>query len=164
MDEEETNIILKSFQPDFRVACFTENSESLLMWSHYANCHEGFCIEYGFKDSNERKKLLPVLYSESRHKIPLQRLLENRVAQYLSITSKSDEWKYEKEWRIIDLYQEKNDLFVECRHVIKSIILGVRCPETEQNAILKWAKDENIIVYKMKLSYKEYKLIKEKIN
>lgn len=30
----------------FRVSCFTESPYSMLMWAHYANNHEGFCIEY----------------------------------------------------------------------------------------------------------------------
>lgn len=30
------------------VACFSEKNDSYLMWSHYANVHTGFCIQYDF--------------------------------------------------------------------------------------------------------------------
>lgn len=30
------------------IACFSEENTSTLMWGHYANGHEGFCLEYDF--------------------------------------------------------------------------------------------------------------------
>lgn len=33
----------------FHIACFSESNRSTLMWSHYANAHTGFCLEYDFK-------------------------------------------------------------------------------------------------------------------
>lgn len=31
------------------ISCFSERKDSLLMWSHYANSHKGFCVEYDLK-------------------------------------------------------------------------------------------------------------------
>lgn len=31
------------------MACFSESIESVLMWSHYANSHQGFALEYDFR-------------------------------------------------------------------------------------------------------------------
>lgn len=38
--------IMQDYQQDIRLTCFSEDWKSILMWSHYANCHKGFCIEY----------------------------------------------------------------------------------------------------------------------
>lgn len=33
----------------YHIACFSETNRSTLMWSHYADAHTGFCLEYDFK-------------------------------------------------------------------------------------------------------------------
>ena len=40
-----------------RIICFSELYDSMLMWSHYAKYHQGFCIEYetpDYSDDNAR--------------------------------------------------------------------------------------------------------------
>lgn len=75
---ESTQVIKKSAA----VACFSESIDSVLMWSHYADCHKGFAIEYdlsqfemecGKCDKREACKLMtlgniyPVIYSDERY-------------------------------------------------------------------------------------------------
>ena len=46
-------IVNESFQEikrEFRVLCFSELNDSMLMWSHYSHNHAGFCIEYKFQN------------------------------------------------------------------------------------------------------------------
>lgn len=51
------------------VTCFSETKESILMWSHYANNHEGFCVEYNFKEleinNPINRFIFPVNYTKS---------------------------------------------------------------------------------------------------
>lgn len=62
-----------------RIACFSEDVTSNVMWSHYADSHKGFVIEYDFNDyinrcincekqclNRHNESLLPVRYSEER--------------------------------------------------------------------------------------------------
>lgn len=35
------------------IACFSESIESVLMWSHYADSHKGFALEYDFRPTLE---------------------------------------------------------------------------------------------------------------
>jgi hypothetical protein len=46
--------VLAKFKEDFisnrGVVCFSETNENLLMWSHYADEHRGYVIEYEFPD------------------------------------------------------------------------------------------------------------------
>ena len=38
------------FKKEIAVCCFTEQVDNFLMWSHYADCYNGICLEY---DKNE---------------------------------------------------------------------------------------------------------------
>ena len=114
------------------VCCFTdpEMRTSNLMWAHYANNHQGFCIEYQLPehpinmdvdwlsglDPWKRSFLthiFPVAYSEKRmdfsQKWPdMDSIIKNSgdysdvfpYYQYGLIT-KGIEWSYEREWRFI---------------------------------------------------------------
>lgn len=51
------------------ISCFSETNKSILMWSHYAKNHEGFCVEYNFSelDYNDYRNrfIFPVIYTDS---------------------------------------------------------------------------------------------------
>ena len=57
------------FSQNIYVGCFSETNKSILMWSHYANNHEGLCIEYNFKElglSNFFSRFIfPVIYKSN---------------------------------------------------------------------------------------------------
>ncbi|MBP5287883.1 MAG: hypothetical protein J6Z08_08305, partial [Elusimicrobiales bacterium] len=44
--QEEYSDYIKQLKETFRIACFTTNPLSQLMWAMYADCHKGFCLEY----------------------------------------------------------------------------------------------------------------------
>ena len=80
------------------------------MWSHYANKHKGFCIEYDFRslgpESAITNRLYPVLYRKNLLDVTDFMLptdtaarFNNTIGLYASIF-KSREWSYEKEWRL----------------------------------------------------------------
>lgn len=123
--------IVRSLKQQIRVACFSENSCSPIMWAHYADSGRGFCIEYevpiaqsilfGASDGACSFSLLPVLYSEKRYDAThiADDQLFLRVAEALGClnnidTSNTDllycikmalykslNWSYEREWRLI---------------------------------------------------------------
>ncbi|WP_237666006.1 DUF2971 domain-containing protein, partial [Vibrio sp. V31_P5A7T61] len=86
------------------VISFTEDKENLLMWSHYADQHKGFVIEFDIEheffskthfNGNEFVGAINrVLYRKER----LKSLNEYMVEVYFH---KSDEWIYEKEHRLL---------------------------------------------------------------
>ena len=100
------------------IACFSESIESVLMWSHYANSHKGFALEYNFRPILEQPiknvGLFPVIYSEERLDISdyiayeflrilgIQAKMPDMSASIKNALWKSDIWAYEKEWRMID--------------------------------------------------------------
>jgi hypothetical protein len=67
--EKIINPFREAFSNGYLVTCFSEEKDNVLMWSHYAENHSGFCIEYNFKSlgpSNPRVRMLhPVIYKEN---------------------------------------------------------------------------------------------------
>ena len=111
--------ILADFSKRFSAfACFSESMESMLMWSHYADSHQGFALEYDFRPTLAQPLkgvlVLPVIYSEERFNASTFMLwafmtfagvhLPNPdLTAHLKIAlHKSLDWAYEKEWRMIE--------------------------------------------------------------
>lgn len=106
--------------------CFSEDWKNLLMWAHYADKYFGICVEYDLTllsdDDYVFSYLYPVLYKENRRQIghfikisaselrgfKASQLLRDEPSDVNSMNDviswyleKSNEWAYEKEWRII---------------------------------------------------------------
>lgn len=66
-DIRKITLDLTELKDNLRVTCFSEDNKSILMWSHYANHHTGFCVEYDFKslgnDNHLTRNLFPVIYT-----------------------------------------------------------------------------------------------------
>lgn len=111
--------VLSSFSKRFStIACFSEDVKSILMWSHYADSHKGFALEYDFRPTQsrplERGALYPVIYSDVRYDASLY--ITWQFLHVLGFHSKNPDitafskvalhkssvWEYEREWRIID--------------------------------------------------------------
>lgn len=122
-DENAHNITAKifSFRPEWeefmknhRILCLSESFNDILMWSHYANYHTGTVIRLRLIEEldNPVGAAVPIHYSE---KVPSlmpsiddfvkystgqkEIIRDNTYIQFVSTKSKN--WEYEKEWRII---------------------------------------------------------------
>jgi len=61
---------LKEIFQNMGVCSFSESPDILLLWSHYADNHKGFCLEYDCGDTSRLRKLVQrVLYTDSFPKI-----------------------------------------------------------------------------------------------
>lgn len=172
---------------DTLLTCFSENVNSILMWSHYSECHRGFCIEYDTKkiDMEYKRFLFPVTYerevfdytdiaimNELLNLLFLNVIKEKKTIieynlKYIDNTMipmliKSKEWNYEKEWRIIvpSYIFGPNEHFIFLGDAIKGVYLGANCNENglQVRAIIEWAKKKKINVYKMEKELSTYKL------
>lgn len=169
--------ILKDFNDRYRnklkISSFSEDHQSLLMWGHYANNHEGFCIQYDLSsmDDNEnlKKYLFPVNYNNVRFDITdfyIDNVINkkgkdiNRLIH--SVLYKSEDWKYEKEWRFVISESEYDGKTVSTPKP-KAIYLGSQIKEDHKEQFIKVCKENDIDVYQMKLDNKIYKINAEKI-
>lgn len=75
-----------------------------LMWAHYADNHTGFCIEYNVDAQIGDTPLYEVNYSTKSLQLSIDELLLCPHEAFTRLlTTKSAEWNYEKEFRLIYL-------------------------------------------------------------
>lgn len=153
------------------IACFSESVESILMWSHYADSHKGFALEYDFGPTLEQPiknvGLFPIVYSEERLDISdyiawaflkilgFPAKMPDMAASIKNALWKSDVWAYEKEWRMIDLTQR--DITDEKASAIHykpvAIYYGRHMSGDDKRRLHKVAKEKGIKEYEMYLDY-----------
>jgi len=100
----------QNFKRSVKACSFSTRVDSVLMWSHYANCHQGFCIEYDLSAvpySNWVSRFMyPVIYSDrpfdaTSYFTKAPQGGANILRLNLAALIKSEDWAYEKEWRIL---------------------------------------------------------------
>ena len=168
---------LKAFKASFdylRATSFCTDSpegraiENTLMWAHYANCHKGICVEYelGKKDfsSNQTgtasllrlmriKYINPNLESETLDFTDPETKLNIRTA----LATKSMDWDYENEVRMIAYTPTEESKFVQCTletpNPIKAIYFGVKCPPQRKSIVRAIFRDRpEVAFYQMKIN------------
>lgn len=176
-DLEEINKKLsEDMDREFCVGSLCNDYKNKLMWSHYAEGHKGFCIEYDFGNGLrelESGLILPVIYSEERVKYPWSVLfMDNKdnettnlvgaYAKILTLVSKDEMWSYEKEWRIIVPGQGggKNVKMPS----ISCIYLGALCSDKDCKTIINIAKEIGVPVKKMVIGRSKYSLHAQEIS
>lgn len=86
----------------YGVVCLTTVRDNILMWSHYAASHTGICLGYApTQEAMDFATSYKVSYESVR---PQFNLMKSMVEQEIfeSLVTKSKDWEYEKEWRMID--------------------------------------------------------------
>lgn len=146
-------------------ACFSETKSSILMWAHYANAHKGFCIGYEFKDLFNKFdiNILPITYSDDFLKIDSFDTFHDHHKIFIkACKTKSKEWSYEKEWRLLGEYRI-NEPYQQGM-IIKvprptCIYLGVNIDNTLKCRLINICKEKEIKIFQMKISEKGYRLL-----
>jgi len=151
------------------VACFSEKNDSLLMWSHYAGQHKGFCIEYNFSDDPEISEFLfPVVYSGKKV------IVNTNIQDVYSLKAalcKSDEWKYEQEWRYINILKSTlgNPTGTTIPYFdspISAVYFGAKTAQADIDRLLNLTSKNQAVpkYYHMEMLDSEYKLIPKPLN
>ena len=84
------------------IYCLSEVPDSILMWSHYASSHTGYCIEFKASDTTPCfGEAQQVNYSETYPLVAHFRMPGEKKMD-LTFLTKFAGWKYEREWRIIE--------------------------------------------------------------
>ena len=144
----------------FRAACFAQTPYSMLMWSHYAKYHQGFCIEYEtpeYSDDNADiyHNLFPVIYTDTRTPLTELSLSWNSTGTLTNenlwdfykycLLSKSLDWKYQQEWRLISCDTHITDENYNCKFFkIKRVYLGNKMSAKDRLEIIDICKNKGI--------------------
>lgn len=142
------------------VACFIGEAsvrKNALMWAHYADNHNGICVEYKCNKTSFRH-LSPVTYS-SRSIVPTVKELLFTPEEIFTriLTTKSNEWIYEDEWRIIGVNCLKGDEIGEGKLIDlptgitpKRIITGNRLKDNANLDEIKKTLEESLNISTVK--------------
>lgn len=158
-----------------KIYCLSERYDSILMWSHYANKHQGICIgiktlfKYGgytidtinssvIEEKKPRtpidaKKLLTLIPCKYSPQTPTScDLFADPKELYPFLERKHEDWKYEKEYRIILPQNDilKNPVEID-RNNIAEVILGMKITNTNKKNVINRIFDEFKGQYKPKL-------------
>ena len=134
-DEEFANSIMQQYAKDMDVFnigvyCLTEQNDSIIMWAHYANNHQGCCLEFNLQENyhrhvKEEKHCFPFLAPRSvkySDKYPI--LVFDEEGAYpkenSAYISKSEDWRYEKEWRAL-MYDTRVKRFISGKSISDEI-------------------------------------------
>ena len=149
----------KNLKNTFRTSCFTTTPYSQLMWSGYANCHKGFCIEYTLHPNEEKyhdlyANLFPMIYCKVRPDMT-ERLVKMQDKEptmelvwdiyFHGALRKSIDWAYQNEWRLLIPMRGKDteDYNIEFFPITK-VFLGNTMPNEERKKIIEICKEKNI--------------------
>jgi len=128
--------------------CLSEICDSLLMWSHYADMHRGLCLGFKAKPGiiSNSLGLYPVNYSSHFPTIRLKDFLFglDLPAKQVLFT-KSSEWSYEKEWRLMTT---PSNAEIDSPFKLKTIIFGANMSQVHADTIKAILKDRQEIQYK----------------
>lgn len=134
------------------ISCFSRNNKNLLMWSHYADSHRGFCLEFDSKHE-PFSKAFSVIYQSDIPVLNTDLLFneyENEEAIKKLLSFKSKNWSHEEELRIF--YQESNKSYTYNAKLLKAIYFGLKTDESEIQVICSAVKLHNpdVKFFKMK--------------
>jgi hypothetical protein len=133
-------------EPDIGVLSLSSSKHSLLMWAHYANNHEGIIVGFNSEhpyfnqdippkcnppeDASYLGKVYPVVYDRIRLDI------EFGANSKKALLQKSDEWMYEKEYRMFMRREDCDQIPVDTAGKAMKDVNLFKVPETSITRIL----------------------------
>lgn len=159
--ETDTHAVIAAVQERFNsfgVACFTEEWRSPLMWSHYSDAHAGFCIEYRVRKEQLAQDAgsghlffqQQVQYVSALPEICLSEVLfsPHQVLCRL-LATKSIEWAYEREWRLIHCRQSHAYVPLPAGMEISALIGGIRMEDGMMEELVATARRLQVPAFKV---------------
>jgi hypothetical protein len=147
--------IKKMLRDDYGVLSLSAKNDSILMWSHYADYHKGFCIQFKRSPVNPLGATQPVKYVKEYPCFNYFDDLPGNIVKKILLT-KACEWSYEEEWRGI---QKANTEVRYTDDIITGIIFGLRMTDQHKKEIYEIFKgNEHMIFYQAELIPRKFKL------
>jgi hypothetical protein len=136
------------------VISLSENNDNLLMWAHYADYHQGYCLKLAFNSGFPCIK--KVIYGKdypslidlnpSFRKNPLEKFMSDvtsctDASQNYLFRYKSKDWEYENEWRLLVNIVEGADgqeilIDASCGLNLTGVIFGARTSEENKQSVI----------------------------
>lgn len=154
------------YRPDvmhktFGVISLTPHADNYLMWSHYADSHKGFCVQFDTRKLVEsiRGRYQKVNYTDD---IPEFSIRDNRKGILIDklLYTKSKIWDYEDEYRITGIHRSDKPVNFN-PEAVTGIYFGCNMKVEDQIQIIEEAQKLNpkIKFHKMELDKVSFKVV-----
>jgi len=148
------------------ICCLNHNPLNILMWSHYADFHKGFLTEFKFHkrdmliSSQKYKNFLPIpiRYSNEMPLITLKDRLNPKWKILEIYTTKSEEWSYEKEFRILRPYTNEPIQKIPYTDLICTVIGGIKISSKDEEKLKKICSKNKIPYFRVERIFNNYGL------
>jgi hypothetical protein len=143
------------------IYCLTQIPDNILMWSHYLNGHSGIVLE--FKATKEYTLFYEAIGVHYSKDYPLVNLMEIGEPEHFkkALLTKSIDWEYEKEWRIVKTPREGGTgKYKFANELLTGVILGATIEKNNKDLLLGWLKEypSDIKLYQAKINETRYQL------
>lgn len=155
---------IEGVERDFGVVSYSKHPDQILMWSHYSNSHQGFCV--GF----DTEKMFELYYDEQKFGIwgnvqyppeyPVIHITETDEEKSVKLLfTKYPGWGYEDEFRTTKMLFANQKLILN-KEIFKEVIIGELISEDDEaNIRLSIRKHLPMIkVFKIRRDRTQYKL------
>lgn len=173
---EKFQFVFDEYTSKMGITCFSERCDSLLMWAHYSDSSRGICVEYDIMDMNNQKKYTPIPVIYSNNKVIFDSLnletVEGDAIRLLinSLTTKSLDWNYEHEWRIVFdnkacglCWDDEKQGAIMDMVKPKSIILGCNVRGEFEESVTMYCEENEVNLFKMEKDPKLFCFNKKQI-
>jgi hypothetical protein len=117
--------------------CLSETCENILMWSHYAAQHQGYCLQFEWKETAPFFGYAQqVKYAEEFPIVDVYKTSPEKQLDLIFLT-KYVGWDYEREWRIID-HDTGPGLRQYAAELLTGVVFGLRMSDEHKAQIRNW--------------------------
>jgi Protein of unknown function (DUF2971) len=136
---QEDKLYRDKFYRDFGIYSLSAQKNNFLLWSHYSNSHEGFCIGFNSKKLFKQAQghLGGVTYSKN---FPSFKLFDDAIIFFIKYAFyKASIWSYEQEFRLM-ISQIPGKVMKLNSEIFEEIILGNKMKQTVKFEIIDLVK------------------------
>lgn len=153
-----------------KICSFSQKSDSIVMWGHYADRHKGFCVEYDLEPLPAqhalRRNLYPVIYSAELYDLTgwATKLVSSPRDQFnpsgvlLTILGKYCDWGYEEEWRFVMTEPRLTPNRPLSMPKPTRVFLGAKIENSPKQQLTELCRSRGIAVWRMEMAADGFKL------
>jgi hypothetical protein len=144
---------------NYGIVCFTEANQNILMWSHYASNHQGICLGFEVEDPGQAG-IYKVQYSDEYPELDFNRIW-HKDGMMKVFWTKSNEWAYEKEWRLVTVEGGKLETY---KGSLVNVTFGCRASDSHKKEIKTLMKDKKVDFWEAKLDDNRFRVNIQKLS